>query len=72
MTQTGLTIANAATRMRAALATIRRGATPEAREAAIDDLDRAIQDAARLTSATWMDAKAKAEMVQIALMGRNA
>ena len=75
MTQTdnaGLTIADAAARMRDALAVIRRGETPPARRTALAELDRAIAEASRLRAATWHDAQQKSEMIRVCLMGRNA
>lgn len=68
----GLTIADTAKRMDTALGVIRRGATPEAREAAVQDLERAMQDASRIAAVTFDDANVKADMVKVALMGRNA
>lgn len=72
MTKAGLTIEGATARMHAALATLRRGETPEARAEAVQALDAAIADAARLPAGTWQDAQHKASMVRVTLAGRNA
>lgn len=68
----GLTMGHLEEQMELALSIIRRGATPDERALAIDELDRALADAARLTSVSWKDAQLKGEMVQVALAGRNA
>lgn len=72
MQETGMTIQTCAKRMTVALATLRRGATPEAREAAVRDVAGAIGDACCIPSMTWHDAQSKAKMAEICLKGRNA
>lgn len=58
--------------MTSALDAIRRGGTVEALDLALKDLDTAIACAAGLPSTMWDDARIKAQMIQVALIGRNA
>lgn len=72
MSKDGLTLKICEKQMKAALAQLRHGDTPETREKAVQEVDTAIADAARIPSATWHDAQAKADMARVCLMGRNA